>query len=325
MANLKLLLNLNGTDGATSTIDESDTPHSISFVGTAELDTAQKKFGTSSLLVDGNSDYIWAADHSDWSFGSGEFTVDGFFRFNNLPSASAPTLVGQWRGTGSQKSWAAQIVDTAGVKTMRFGHSVNGSTTLLASSSTVTLVAGTWYHYAIVRDGDTLRFFLDGVAHGTSNFTGVTLFSSSAKLLVGALDDTSPILYVDGWLDSIRITKGEALWTSGFTPPSVEPVNPNHLVGSFAGQTTSSGSTSILRKITGSYVGQAVISGTSSILRKITGSYVGQATTGSTATVTRIITGASTGQATISGTITVTSGGGAGINQSTALYEAWGW
>ena len=58
---VSLLLPFDGSDTATSTSDESDNSHTITFAGTAQLDTAQKKFGTASLLLDGDSDYVKSA------------------------------------------------------------------------------------------------------------------------------------------------------------------------------------------------------------------------------------------------------------------------
>ena len=55
---VKLLLPFDGSNGATSTTDSSNANNSVTFVGTAQLSTAQSKFGGSSLLLDGNSDYI---------------------------------------------------------------------------------------------------------------------------------------------------------------------------------------------------------------------------------------------------------------------------
>ncbi len=59
----KLLLNFNGTDGATTTTDASPSAHTVSFEGNAQLDTAAKQFGTASLLLDGTTRYscktIW--------------------------------------------------------------------------------------------------------------------------------------------------------------------------------------------------------------------------------------------------------------------------
>jgi len=53
---ISLLLHFDGTDGATTTTDDGPDERTITLAGDAELDTAQKKFGTASLLLDGNGD-----------------------------------------------------------------------------------------------------------------------------------------------------------------------------------------------------------------------------------------------------------------------------
>ena len=53
---VKLLLPFDGSNGATSTTDSSNANNAVSFAGTAQISTAQSKFGGSSLLLDGDSD-----------------------------------------------------------------------------------------------------------------------------------------------------------------------------------------------------------------------------------------------------------------------------
>lgn len=88
--NTKLLLHFDGADGATSTVDATGRHSTINFRGDAQLDTAQKKFGTSSLLLDGTGDYIDLPDSDDWDILGGavtdEWTVDFLFRFPVAPS-----------------------------------------------------------------------------------------------------------------------------------------------------------------------------------------------------------------------------------------------
>ena len=47
-ANTQLLLHCNGTDTSTTFIDSGNTGHTVTANGNAQLDTAQKKFGTAS-------------------------------------------------------------------------------------------------------------------------------------------------------------------------------------------------------------------------------------------------------------------------------------
>ena len=74
----KLLSLFNGADEATTYTAE--TGQIVTFVATAQLDTAQKEIGSSSLLLDGSGDYCTVPDSADWTFGSGNFTIDMWIR-----------------------------------------------------------------------------------------------------------------------------------------------------------------------------------------------------------------------------------------------------
>ena len=73
---VKLLLPFDGSNGATSTTDSSNANNSVTFVGTAQLSTAQSKFGGSSLLLDGNSDYIYVANSELGTTSTESFTIE---------------------------------------------------------------------------------------------------------------------------------------------------------------------------------------------------------------------------------------------------------
>tara|TARA_A100001201_G_scaffold74178_1_gene67425 strand:+ start:450 stop:2069 length:1620 start_codon:yes stop_codon:yes gene_type:complete len=76
----KLLLNFDGTDGATTTTDASPSAHTVSFEGNAQLDTAVKQFGTASLLLDGTNDAVNLAANSDFDFSDDNYTLECFVR-----------------------------------------------------------------------------------------------------------------------------------------------------------------------------------------------------------------------------------------------------
>lgn len=95
--NTKLLLHLDGADEATSTIDSSDNEHTINFNVTAQLDTAFKKWGTASLLLDGDSDYL-NIGVSSWDL-ENEDCVDltGWTDTSGDTGVSEVSPAGQWR------------------------------------------------------------------------------------------------------------------------------------------------------------------------------------------------------------------------------------
>jgi hypothetical protein len=93
---------------------------------------------------------------------------------------------------------------------------VSGSTQYTCTSTT-TVTAGTWNHIALVRNGNTLAQYINGVANGTASVTGVTINDSSQILGIGCVGSytTSP---VTGYISNYRIVKGTAVYTAAFTP-----------------------------------------------------------------------------------------------------------
>ena len=70
-ANVVLFLKGNGSNGSTNIIDSSPTPKTISVFGTAQISTAQSKYGGSSLYFDGtNNCFIGTPVDSIYTLGS---------------------------------------------------------------------------------------------------------------------------------------------------------------------------------------------------------------------------------------------------------------
>lgn len=209
-SNTKLLFHAEGDDEGSTFVDDGATGHTLTQNGGAVTDTAQKYFGSTSLHC--TADYIYAADHADWDFGSGEFTLEARIRFASTPTTDP--VLSHYDHTTNNRAWSLKVI---GSTSIRFSYSTAGTVAVNVDSDAVTINNDTWYHVAVVRDGNTLRFFLDGVAKGTGDLSGVTLYSANAEMRIGSASDGS---VGDGWIDEARISKGVARWTSGFTPPT---------------------------------------------------------------------------------------------------------
>lgn len=211
-AEAKLLLHLDGIDGAGSSIDSGASAHTVVFNGTAQLDTAQKKFGTSSLLLDGNSDYISIPDSTDFDFSNGSMTVDLWARFASV--SGAQTLY--FQGT-------AGINDT-GIywhnNTLYF-YNRAGSAMVLYFSIPFVPVVDTWYHLAVVRNVNTWNIYINGTAGSKTLISGsysATLASQTGDVEIGRQGANGN--YFNGWIDEYRVLKGGAGWTANFAVPA---------------------------------------------------------------------------------------------------------
>ena len=74
--NTKLLMNLEGSNNATTTTDGSDIGHTITFYDEAKISTTQEKYGDSSLYLSGESDHLLIDYQNDLNLDDRDFTIE---------------------------------------------------------------------------------------------------------------------------------------------------------------------------------------------------------------------------------------------------------
>ena len=216
----KLLLHCNGTDGSTTFIDESG--NTVTAHADAQIDTAQKKFGTGSCLLDGTGDYLSLPSSTDWLFGTGDFTIDYWARLTSFTASTE----GYMRVFTSVLSnhWTIYHDKLTTQAVLRFKH----VETYYGPGDAAYRFYGwypsidTWYHIAFVRNGSEFDCYVDGTKLTRYTDTQITDIREVAKGLEIGRGKTSSPQYFDGHLDEIRVSKGIARWTSNFTPPTSE-------------------------------------------------------------------------------------------------------
>ena len=214
---ISLLLHFDGSDGATTTTDDGPDERTITLAGNAQLDTAQKKFGTASLLLDGNGDLASAADDGDFDFGSGDFTVEGFFRISSLGNNA---FFSHWENNDTSGQ-SFYLVHFNGSNTLRFAYRL--TTGIVEANYTWQPSTNTFYHIAVVRYGTTLKVYIDGVAVISESVSTTSLIASEDPFRIGAFNDAttaSPTLEWEfaGHVDEVRVTKGQARYIANFVP-----------------------------------------------------------------------------------------------------------
>lgn len=210
-SNAVLLLHCNGTDASTDFEDDSlgGETHLIGAGGNAQKDTAQKKFGTASALFDGAKDFLDIFGSNDWAFGTGDFCVDFWLRFNSVVDFYAYDHGGMGIFYNSPTQWEIKGVILAPEMSFIWSPSV-----------------GVWYHVAFTRGSGTCRMFIDGVQIGSS-YTRTGDLNEIGHLTIGA-NNAGTTYVLNGWMDEIRISKGTARWTANFTAPSSEYTPDNY-------------------------------------------------------------------------------------------------
>lgn len=214
-----LMLHCDGTDASTTFTDSSPTTaHTVTTVADAQLDTAQKKFGTASGLFDGTGDWLTIPDDADFDFSGGTFTIDCWVRVNSL-AADIGIYSQAFNGATSDYMWL--YIDTNGA--VKFSVVDTSSETVAITTPNSEITTGTWYHVALVENGDDWGIFINGVLKGYSSDTNRTEESNAydTTVFIGATHNgTATTKPFNGWIDEFRISNS-ARWTSNFEVPVV--------------------------------------------------------------------------------------------------------
>jgi hypothetical protein len=212
-SNVVLLVgNDNAADTTTTFTDQSNGGHSSPTVGgNVQYDSAQAPTGmTTSIYCDGTGDGLSYASHADFGFGTGDFTIEGFVRF---------------QGTGTNDAVFDLRTAEPSVKILIYTYTddsvnvwVNSGAMFGTGASGYT--SGTWYHWAISRVGIVARLYWNGTLQSPLDYNDHD-FGASAPLVIGkAFDGTQDF---QGWIGPTRITKGVGRYTADptITVPSL--------------------------------------------------------------------------------------------------------
>jgi hypothetical protein len=203
-ASIVLALPMDGTNGGTSfgdqsaTIKGSGSAKTVTVNGNTNTSTAQSKFYGSSGSFDGSGDYLSLADSADWAFGSGDFTIETWAYLN-----SGSLYFGQ--GEGGSPAFVV------------YGNSVYIGPSVWTTQLNFTAPpTGSWFHFAFVRNGNTLTVYINGVNAGSLSYSS-TWPDSTDALTLGLARSTN----MNGYFQDFRIYKGVAKYTANFSPVTI--------------------------------------------------------------------------------------------------------
>lgn len=190
-ANRILLLHGDGTDASTTVTDSSSYAHTLTASGNTQLDTAQKKWGAASILMDGSGDMLSLPHNTAFNFGTGDFTIEFWARWNSKGNYQRAYTHGSGGG-----SIIIQTGDGNGLFTVTIGGGTD-TTELGAQPST-----GVWYFYQFIRTSGTIKIYRDGVERKSGTNSGSV--SQTASIYIGSNSIGGSVF--NGWLDDFRVS-----------------------------------------------------------------------------------------------------------------------
>ena len=209
------LFNFDGSDGARTTSGRAASNNNLSLTYDSagdELSTTQKKFGSTSLYI---ADNVRVYSTEGFNMGTGDFTMEAWFYFTTLSAGFG--IFDQWNsGTSLARSQLWHGSSAGGQ--LKFYHSIAGQSTQTISFANPTISTGSWIHLALVRQGGTVKLYVDGTAASTSGSTSGNVHRTDDMWFGDQQTGggNAPQYY----MDDLRITKGAARYTSNFTAPT---------------------------------------------------------------------------------------------------------
>ncbi len=226
---VKWLSPFDGSNGATSTTDESNTNATVTFQGSSTISTAQSKFGGSSLYSpNANPAGVYVPGAGSTINLTADFTFEWwFYRIqvsvaNN--QASGPTYGQSSLTTPDSKGLLIGYVSTSTSTTSGLLYcSSNASSWNVASAVVLGNgslgTVGQWVHLALVRSGSDWSFYVDGSRTYNGSLGSDTISAPGTNIMLGK--SWSDASQMEGYWDDFRLTQGLARYTgASFTVPT---------------------------------------------------------------------------------------------------------
>ena len=198
--------------------------------GESTAATARSVAFTSGGSSNQNAQSLTIANSSDTDFGSGDFTMECWFKDTRSSDLTDLDTVFSMSGyTNSSNNDSFSIYYAQGGFVM-FNRTGGGFDMVVDSRDPVSHFSqvGQWHHFAWTRSGsgtNNNKLWLDGILH--AQFTRNVTYANGQDFYIGGNQYSgggTPNEYgFNGKISNVRITKGQAIYTNSFNP-SNEPL-----------------------------------------------------------------------------------------------------
>ena len=175
--------------------------------------------GTYSVQATTGGAAITVPDHPRVQLATGDFTIEFWMRPTSISALTGifckkiGTATTSWAGFTMSLQTTGRIAFTAAAATST-AWTINDTTSMPVMS------INTWYHVALVRNGNNIQVYVNGTQYinSTAITSATTVFDSGQPFLIGRNFPASTSFA--GYISNFRIVKGLAVYTGAFTPPT---------------------------------------------------------------------------------------------------------
>jgi hypothetical protein len=208
-----LLLSGEGTNNATNNtfVDSSTNNFAITRNGNTTQGTFSPYGANWSNYFDGAGDYLTTPASSNLDVGNTNWTIECWV-YMNTTSGSRHIL--GYNNTIASDFWDLRVESAVPI----FRRRISSAEVQISGG---TILANTWNHIAVVRNGTAVTLYLNGTSVGTNANVSMPTSLSDRVLGIGVNRYGQGYeSYFNGYISNIRIVKGTAVYTTAFTPPT---------------------------------------------------------------------------------------------------------
>ena len=184
---------------------------------------------SNSVTLDGTGDWLSVGPSSDFTFGTGDFTIEGWFKKDNTTQGGfwqiGDVAGGLDAGSAPATAWTASDWQMYG-----------GGDNWISKPA---LVTNTWFHVAQVRSSGVSTMYVNGrpviIRTDTHDYNDTTYMAIGGYY-------ADPYLH-EGKVSNVRVVKGTAVYTEAFKPELKPLENISGTVLLCCNQSTTTGST----------------------------------------------------------------------------------
>ena len=172
-----------------------------------------------SVEFNGTGDYLTTHNTTDLRLADSDFTIE--FWATTSKTDSSYTAFSLFENSSAIRSYILEVRNNGAV---RFEWWYNGSSANSITTGTGAVIVNKWYHYAVSRNGATLRLFINGVEVGSSDVGTNSFYNNTVTpfMIGGMLQSGAHTQKWQGNISNFRVVKGTALYTHDFIPPTRE-------------------------------------------------------------------------------------------------------
>lgn len=161
-------------------------------------------FGTVAASIQSAAGRITTGPHADWALGAGDFTLEGWF----------------YNTSGSGSPFLQDMSPTNEFHSLFLDSSTSGRVVIdnLNKITGIVVPASAWYFYALVRYGNALKAYVNGVNVGTAGVLSGSVLISDGTGDVSMFSNASHTVW-RGYAKELRGTK-RARYLEDFEPPT---------------------------------------------------------------------------------------------------------